>query len=424
MNFILENKIEDFFEYKKIKDIFKISNGKSQKKVESSSGLYPIYGTGGVMGYSKEKLNDGNSFIIGRKGTIDNPIFIKEPYWSIDTAFNTKDFKINPFYCFLLFKKIDILKYKSGGVLPSLTQKDLNEIELLVPKEVDYCNKVVEIYNQQQKLIDLYKEKLSILEQQESHYQDELLSGRLRIRLTKESMDYAIQQGWVEDGDVVNGKEEGFESWLSEDFENKVEFYENQDWCLFDENHKKKEYPVDFSKKKVKDFFNCRMGKTILKKNVKEKGKIPVYSATEEDKYFGYIEESDLVLKRGDLVISARGSIGFIKFVREKVTATQTNIVAEKKKIDSYYVMKKLMWLKNKKEIFYFSGGAIPQLTVKDFNDYDLIIPSDLEMAFFSIFTKKISCFKNLIEEKIKVEEEKMEYLMDELLSGRIRIEE
>ena len=71
----------------KIASIANITNGKSQKEVECSKGKYPIYGSGGIIGRSNDFLCYAGSTIIGRKGTINAPIFTEENFWNIDTAF-------------------------------------------------------------------------------------------------------------------------------------------------------------------------------------------------------------------------------------------------------------------------------------------------------------------------------------------------
>ncbi len=74
----------------KIASIANITNGKSQKEVECSKGKYPIYGSGGIIGRSNDFLCYAGSTIIGRKGTINAPIFTEENFWNIDTAFGIK----------------------------------------------------------------------------------------------------------------------------------------------------------------------------------------------------------------------------------------------------------------------------------------------------------------------------------------------
>ena len=58
----------------KFADLLEIKNGKNQRQVENPSGQYPIYGSGGVMGYADDYLCEADTVIIGRKGTINNLI--------------------------------------------------------------------------------------------------------------------------------------------------------------------------------------------------------------------------------------------------------------------------------------------------------------------------------------------------------------
>ena len=68
-------------------DILEIKNGRNQKNVENPNGKYPIYGSGGIMGYADDYICEADTVIIGRKGSINNPIYVEEPFWNVDTAF-------------------------------------------------------------------------------------------------------------------------------------------------------------------------------------------------------------------------------------------------------------------------------------------------------------------------------------------------
>ena len=74
----------------RISSVVDIVNGKSQKNVESPTGKYPIYGSGGIIGKAMEYTCLAGSTIIGRKGTINHPIFVEENFWNVDTAFGMK----------------------------------------------------------------------------------------------------------------------------------------------------------------------------------------------------------------------------------------------------------------------------------------------------------------------------------------------
>lgn len=48
-------------------DVLVIKNGRNQKSVEDPLGTFPIYGSGGIMGYANDFICQANTVIIGRK---------------------------------------------------------------------------------------------------------------------------------------------------------------------------------------------------------------------------------------------------------------------------------------------------------------------------------------------------------------------
>ena len=72
----------------KYKDVLTIKYGKDHKKL--NEGTIPVYGTGGIMRYVNQYLHDGESILIGRKGTIDQPKYVNEKFWTVDTLFYTQ----------------------------------------------------------------------------------------------------------------------------------------------------------------------------------------------------------------------------------------------------------------------------------------------------------------------------------------------
>ena len=111
----------------RFEDILEIRNGKNQKAVENPEGRYPIYGSGGVIGYADDYICEADTIIIGRKGSINNPIYVSEPFWNVDTAFGLsvkKDFVL-PKYLYYFCKKFDFGKLNKTVTIPSLTKSDL-----------------------------------------------------------------------------------------------------------------------------------------------------------------------------------------------------------------------------------------------------------------------------------------------------------
>ena len=118
----------------KMKQITNIINGKSQKNVETPNGIYPIYGSGGVIGRANQYLCIAGSTIIGRKGTINNPIFVEEHFWNVDTAFGLKanDALLDK-YLYYFCLSFDFSKLDKSTAMPSLTKASIGDVLIPIP---------------------------------------------------------------------------------------------------------------------------------------------------------------------------------------------------------------------------------------------------------------------------------------------------
>ena len=141
----------------KISSVVDIVNGKSQKNVESPTGKYPIYGSGGIIGKAMEYTCLAGSTIIGRKGTINHPIFVEENFWNVDTAFgmkaNNQILEDKFFYCFCLY--FDFSKLDKSSALPSLTKTAIGNLILPIPplaEQQRIVAKIEELFSQLDKI--------------------------------------------------------------------------------------------------------------------------------------------------------------------------------------------------------------------------------------------------------------------------------
>ena len=71
-----------------LSDLITVRYGKDHKKL--ADGTYPVYGSGGIMRYVERPLYDKESVLIPRKGTLNNVMYVNEPFWSVDTMFFTE----------------------------------------------------------------------------------------------------------------------------------------------------------------------------------------------------------------------------------------------------------------------------------------------------------------------------------------------
>ena len=148
---------------KQLGKMLKIGNGRDHKYL--SEGEHPVYGTGGYMRSVNDYLHDGESVSIGRKGTIDKPMFLEGKFWTVDTLFFTHSFKdCLPKFVYLIFQNIPWQEYNAASGVPSLSKTTIEKIEVFFPK-VPEQQKVADCLGSLDDLIAAEGRKLEALRQ-------------------------------------------------------------------------------------------------------------------------------------------------------------------------------------------------------------------------------------------------------------------
>jgi len=131
---ISSDDIPDDWNVRSLKEIAIINYGKSPKEIISADGDIPIIGTGGIERFGDDYLYEGESVILGRKGTIDNPIFISGKFWTTDTAFYLTDFsEVNVKWLFYYLKSVNLRVMNEATGVPSLSRNLLYAIKIKTP---------------------------------------------------------------------------------------------------------------------------------------------------------------------------------------------------------------------------------------------------------------------------------------------------
>ncbi len=150
------------WEYKRWKEVLTIINGKNQSAVVDENGEYPIYGSGGIMGYANNWLCPENCVIIGRKGNINKPIFVETKFWNVDTAFglNANKEYLLPKFLYYFCLDYNFERHNKAVTIPSLTKVDLLKIDIPLPpkstqlaivSELDKINELIRLKKEQLK---------------------------------------------------------------------------------------------------------------------------------------------------------------------------------------------------------------------------------------------------------------------------------
>jgi len=182
----------------KLEEVCDIISGKNQSKVVNPNGKYPIYGSSGIFGYADEYLCNEGTTVVGRKGTINSPLFVKTKFWNVDTAFGLspkENYENKLLYYFCLgfnFHKLD-----KSTTIPSLAKRDLLAIDIpLPPKPTQQAivSKIEELFSELDKGI----EQLKTAQQQLKTYRQAVLNEYATDNNLKsiESIIRKLDQGW------------------------------------------------------------------------------------------------------------------------------------------------------------------------------------------------------------------------------------
>lgn len=166
--------IPEHWDVKAFKTCMTINNGQDYKHVQADHG-YPVMGSGGQFAYASKYMYDGEVVLLGRKGTIDKPMYYNGPFWTVDTMFFAVP-KMNCCcrYMYYLALTFPFDYYATATALPSMTQSDLGNNPVAVPNYDEQqsianyldskCSKIDHVIATQQKRVELLKElKQSII---------------------------------------------------------------------------------------------------------------------------------------------------------------------------------------------------------------------------------------------------------------------
>jgi type I restriction enzyme, S subunit len=157
-----------------LRRLARIENGRDYKDIEVDEGGYPVVGSGGAFARAGAYLCEGPSVLLGRKGTIDRPQYVDEPFWAVDTSFFTlvaRDVSTRFFFYFAL--TIPFGYFEAGTALPSMTKSNLYTIRCPLPPLdeqhalADFLDRETEkidtLVAKKQRLIELLQEKRTAL---------------------------------------------------------------------------------------------------------------------------------------------------------------------------------------------------------------------------------------------------------------------
>ena len=106
------------------------------------------------MRYVERSIFEKESVLIPRKGTLNNVIYVNQPFWSVDTMFYTEMKLPNVAkYVYHFVKSKDLASMNAGSAVPSMTTDILNAMDIIIPSAevlLQFDNTVAPMYKMMQ----------------------------------------------------------------------------------------------------------------------------------------------------------------------------------------------------------------------------------------------------------------------------------
>ena len=164
-----------------LRNLCQIAYGKSQKGIDSESGCFPIFGTGGVVGHTNKVMHPGPAIILGRKGSIDRPYLAFGPFWAIDTTFYAvpaEDVSVE--WLYQKFRTIRWRRFNEATGVPSLSRDNLYRIRLKTPLREEQ-ERIATVMGAVDRSLEILEQKLTSLRYLKHGLMQKLLPGELCV---------------------------------------------------------------------------------------------------------------------------------------------------------------------------------------------------------------------------------------------------
>ena len=383
---------------KRLKFMAKLQNGSDYKHIESHDG-YPVIGSGGQFAYATDYLYNGESVLLGRKGTIDKPLYVNGAFWTVDTMYYTEIFQNTcPKFLYYLTLTVDFWKYSTQTALPSMTQTSLNNLIFAAP-EYEEQTAIADYLDTQTAQIDALIDKQQNLLAKLAEQRSSVITQAVTRGLNPNAPMKESGVAWL--GEVPSH----WEIWKITHAINLIgsgttpksdnaEYYDGE--LLWVTTSELRESLISDTKQKISD--SAIKDYSALKKYPKNSVAIAMYGAT----------------------------IGRLGILEKEATFNQACCVFGNSDILHYKFLFYWLWQRRPALISLSNGGGQPNLSQDDLKKIKIPLPPLAEQTAIADYldeqTAHIDCLSQKVEQAIGRLKEYRTALITQAVTGKIKV--
>lgn len=163
-------------------DLLEFNYGKALKNSDRKKGLFPVYGSSGIVGYHDNWHVEGPGIITGRKGTLGVINYSYQNFFPIDTTYfiTSKSESEGLYFEYLLLQSVNLSEMNSDSAVPGLNRNLAHSIQVMIPPKErikDFNNLTKPLFMK----LKINQAQIKTLEQQRDILLPKLMSGEVRV---------------------------------------------------------------------------------------------------------------------------------------------------------------------------------------------------------------------------------------------------
>lgn len=287
----------------------------------------------------------------------------------------------------------------NGQGVKLLNTKTIKQLQFISP-DIKEQTLIAQTLTTQEAHIASLRDQVALERKRLDWLSDELLSGRLRVEEDPSAPEIVVVRD--ENGnptEVLPG----------------VKLLANEEWKSGELNGETVDIPSQWKLSTPKlEKFRIRTGKRDANAHSNE-GEYPFFtcSTSQISKIKEYSFDTEA------LIINGNGEVGAVKYFNGKFDAYQRVYVVDQIENTPFFYF--LFNAKFKSSIKSL-GAVMPYIKVSSIEDFLMLIPTSVEMKLIEKIINTQEAILSSLNETINLEQKRLDWLSDELLSGRLRI--
>ncbi|MDE3998103.1 restriction endonuclease subunit S [Glaesserella parasuis] len=401
--------------------------GKSLPQAKRVTGEYAVYGSNGIVDYHNEYCVKPFGIIIGRKGSVGEVHLSTKPFWAIDTSFYVVKDDIEELkFVYYLLKTLGLTEMNSDSAVPGLNRENAHSLKIKIPKNLEYRKYIG-------KQLSIFDEKIQL---------------NTQINQTLEQIAQTIFKSWFIDFDPVHAKANALASGQTAEQatqaamavisgKNTQELHRLQTanleqyqqlWEIaeaFPSGFDEEGVPRGWESKKVGEVAKIVKGKKPkLISSEPDDGFLPhILMASLSGKYTEYAQiDKSIVCDIFDTLILMDGAASGKIAIGHKGVIGSTFAKMELSENKYWALFNQFMFSKEQDIQANTTGTSIPHTDKARVLDYEIIVPCDVVLNYFTEMYKNILCSILNQRKNSFLLENVRDLLLPKLLSGEIHL--